>query len=91
MDALSAGKILVISEKAGVSQYIVDGESGFILRHGDPEDICETLCRAFGQKSRWPEISAKARAVYEAHFTQRRFEERLFRALGLSEVNAETY
>jgi O-antigen biosynthesis protein len=84
MDALSAGKILVISAKTGVSRYIVDGESGFILKDNNPEDICQTLCRVFEQRSRWRDIGAKGREVYDANFTPTKFHERLFHALDLS-------
>jgi O-antigen biosynthesis protein len=85
IDALGAGKILVISATSGISQYVVDGESGFILRDNGPEDICATLCRVFERKSRWPTIKAKARELYEAHFTRQRFKERLLHALGPGE------
>ena len=84
LEALSAGKILVCSGTTGTSEYIADGESGFMLVENGPEDICATLCRALAQKSRWPQIGAKARELYESHFTQDRFKARLFRALGLA-------
>ena len=84
MDALCAGKILIASATSGISRYLVDGESGFILRNNGPEDISATLCRALAQKSRWPQIGAKAKELYESHFTQDQFKARLFRALGLA-------
>jgi glycosyltransferase involved in cell wall biosynthesis len=82
IDALGAGKVLIASATSGVSRYLVDGESGFILRDNSPENICLTLCRAFEQRQRWPEIGARAREIFEAHFTRQRFKEQLLSALG---------
>jgi O-antigen biosynthesis protein len=81
MDVLGAGRILVISATSGVSRYVVDGESGFILHGNDPEDVCATLCRVFEARARWPEIATKARMVFESNFTRQQFKERLLRAL----------
>jgi glycosyltransferase involved in cell wall biosynthesis/SAM-dependent methyltransferase len=83
IDALGANKILVTSNSTGVSHYLGDGESGFILRHNTAEEICTTLCRVLENRSRWHEIGATARTVYEAHFTRNRFKRQLFDALGL--------
>jgi GT2 family glycosyltransferase len=83
IDALGAGKILIASATSGISRYLVDGKSGFILYDNSAEDICGTLCRAFDQKRRWSEVGARAREIYEAHFTRQRFKEQLLNALGL--------
>jgi GT2 family glycosyltransferase len=82
MDALSAGKILIASANSGISHFLVDGETGFILRDNDPECICATLGRVFEKRQRWPEIGARAREIYEAHFTRQRFKDQLLNALG---------
>jgi O-antigen biosynthesis protein len=83
IDALGAKKILVISNSTGVSHYLIDGESGFILPHNTAEEICAVLCRVLQKRPRWPEIGGNARAVYEAHFTRSRFKQRLCDALAL--------
>jgi GT2 family glycosyltransferase/glycosyltransferase involved in cell wall biosynthesis len=90
MEALAAGKILVCSKTTGTAAYIVDGESGFLLHENGPEDICATLERVFEQMPNWPRIGANARRVYEAHFTPRAFNARLFRALGLAQASSPT-
>ena len=59
-----------------------------MLVENGPEDIFATLCRALAQKSRWPQIGAKARELYKSHFTQDQFKARLFRALGLFSVDS---
>jgi glycosyltransferase involved in cell wall biosynthesis len=84
IDALGANRILVASNSTGVSHYLSDGESGFILPHNTAEGIRGTLCRVLDKRSRWPEIGARARAVYEAHFTRDRFKQQLFKALALA-------
>jgi glycosyltransferase involved in cell wall biosynthesis/SAM-dependent methyltransferase len=81
IDALGANKVLVTSSSTGVSHYLSDGESGFILPNNTAEDICTALCRVLEKRSRWPEIGRQARAVYEAHFTRNRFKRRLLDAL----------
>jgi len=83
IDALAAGKILVISVAAGISHYIVDGESGFVVHHMGPEGIGATLKRALEGSAEWPRIAANARRLYETHFTPRQFRNRLLRALEL--------
>ncbi|QGM46597.1 glycosyltransferase [Methylocystis heyeri] len=83
MSALSAGKIVVISSTCGVSSYVTDSESGFVLAHNGPRDVAETLQRALDMRDKWPEIGANARKVYDEHFSPARFSERLRQALEL--------
>lgn len=84
IDALAAGKVLIVSATTGVSHYLNDGESGFILPSNTAEGICATLCRVLKERPRWPEVGVKARKVYEAHFTRDRFKQQFLDALGLS-------
>jgi glycosyltransferase involved in cell wall biosynthesis len=85
IDALGGGKILVISGTAGVSRYVTDSVSGFIVCDNSPKEMCGTLVRAFDLKPRWPEIGAIARELYEANFTREQFKQRVLRALDLED------
>jgi len=86
IDALGAGKILIISSTSGISRYLEDGETGFVFHDNTAEDLCHALCRAFERKARWPEIGVKARKLYIENFTRQRFKERLLRALDLKKM-----
>jgi glycosyltransferase involved in cell wall biosynthesis len=81
MEALASGKVLVCSKTTGTSEYIQDGESGFILRDNEAESVKATLQLVLDRMHDWPRIGANARGVYEAHFTPRHFEERILQAL----------
>ena len=82
LDALAAGKILVVSQEVGTSAYLEDGVSGFVLPRNHPEDIAETLSRIAAARIRWPEIGQAAQRVFREHFSTGRFAGRLLGLLG---------
>lgn len=73
VDALAAGKILIASPSVGISQFIVDGVSGFLSPTPAPEDLAATLLRAISVRSQWARIGAAARLVVDANFRQEEF------------------
>jgi O-antigen biosynthesis protein len=83
IEALAAGKVLICSATTGTADYIIDGQSGFILHHNGPHDVCQTLMRVLDRKAEWADIGANARRLYETRFTPDAFKTRLFRLLGL--------
>ncbi|HYZ61099.1 MAG TPA: glycosyltransferase [Acetobacteraceae bacterium] len=84
LDALAAGKVLVVSRDVGTSAYLQDGVSGFVLEANHPDDIASVLGRIIAQRQRWPEIGEAARRVFQEQFSRARFEGRLLALLSES-------
>ena len=45
-EALACGKSIVATDVSGVSETVVDGKNGFIVRNRDPETYAQAICDA---------------------------------------------
>lgn len=73
VDALAAGKILVTTRSAGVSDFVIDGSSAFIAQTPSPDNLAHALVRAANSRGTLQQMSRKARADYERAFSSERF------------------
>ena len=55
MEAMAAGKPVVATAVGGVSELVVDGETGFLISCGDPPGMAEKIC----QLAKDPELRRK--------------------------------
>lgn len=81
LDALSCGKVLVVSRTTGTSAYLRSGSSGVILEDNTAEEIADVLGMLASDKRLRDRLARGGRKVFEQHFTQERFARRLTEAL----------
>jgi len=66
LEAMAAGKPVVTSAIAGVDEVVGDGETGLLVRAGDPEALAEALRRVVGDAELRARLGAAARRRAEA-------------------------
>lgn len=70
LEALAAGLPIVTTDRATISETVVDGVSGFVLPDPDPEKLARRVLELLHQDALHESVSVAARARYEARFTQ---------------------
>ncbi len=68
VDAAALGKPIVTGETPPVARFFKDGESVFFCRTADPEDLAQTILRAYNAHDR-DKVGAAAREVVKSHFS----------------------
>jgi colanic acid/amylovoran biosynthesis glycosyltransferase len=76
MEALAAGLCVVASRLSGIPELVRDGETGFLVEPGDPEDLAAGLARALGDGCAGLDREAGRRLV-ESEFSVERSAEQL--------------
>ena len=69
LEAMAAGKPVVASPVGGVPRIVRDGETGFLVPHGDPETLAERLLRLLRDAELRARFGANARRYAVEHFT----------------------
>lgn len=80
LEAMRAGKAC-IGAAGAASEIIVDGETGFVVRPGDGEQLLESLTRLFRESGRRRVMGERGRERFLEHFTLESFRERFLRLL----------
>lgn len=80
-EAMMHSRIGITSDQCGISDFIEDGKSGFIVKTDDMNDMKEKMEWVILNKEKLPEIGKNARMVYEKNFSMGAFGERLERIL----------
>lgn len=78
-EAMMRGKVCIVSDSAGIAEYIISGENGFVFRNEDEEDLAEKMSWCIEHRDALPRIGRKARRIYENYFTVEKFGDRLER------------
>jgi glycosyltransferase involved in cell wall biosynthesis len=86
LEAICRGIPLVTTDRATITDTVVDGESAFVLDEPDPDDLAERVLQLLADADLRDRMSRAARARYEALFTQEVADRRL--ADWLTEVAA---
>jgi len=69
LEAMAAGKPVVASPVGGVPRVVRDGETGFLVPHGDPGMLADRLARLLGDADLRHRLGANARRDALARFT----------------------
>lgn len=69
IEAMMHRRTCIVSDAAGIAEYIVQGENGFIFRNGDGEDLADKIRWCINYRDKLCNIGKRAREVYEACFT----------------------
>ena len=89
LEALSSGTPVVATRVGGIPEIVANGEEGFIVEPGDPEELAEAIAFLLSDFNLWLKMSLKARrrAVekYSIERVGRLYEETYFEALELAQ------
>lgn len=80
-EGMMYGKACIVSDSAGMAEYVVDGENGLIFKTGNVEDLSEKLAWTIRNRRKLQKMGIKARHTYETYFSLETFGERLEAAL----------
>ncbi len=80
-EAMMRGKICIVSDSAGIAEYIISGENGFVFQNENAEELAGRMAWCIENKDKLPCIGMKARRVYENDFSMEKFGNRLERLL----------
>lgn len=76
-EGMMYGKVCIVSENAGTSQYITDGYNGLIFKTGDVSDLTAKMNWILDNYEQRTRIGLNARKVYEDYFSMEKFTKRL--------------
>jgi glycosyltransferase involved in cell wall biosynthesis len=74
-------KTCIVSDNAGMAEYVENGKNGFVFKSEDVEDLYNKMNWCIENKDRLNDIGARARKTYEDYFTMQKFGERLEKML----------
>lgn len=77
LEALAAGLPVITTDRGTIAETVVDGDSGFVLKDPDPEQLAERMLLLIEDEGLWGRMSRAARARYADCFTQGQAERRL--------------
>lgn len=83
LEAQASARPVVLTETPGADDYVVDGETGFLVRGGQAGAIAERLVHLIDDRDSAQALGQRARARVEANFTSRHLADRLGSAVGL--------
>ncbi len=69
IEAFAAGLPVLASRLGAMAELVEDGETGWLFRPGDADDLAAKLEQAFAQPKALAHMSLKARAAYRARYT----------------------
>ena len=71
--AMRMGKCVIVNERQGTQDYIMDGETGIVVREKDPEALKNAITSLLSDEARRREISRSAMAFAAEHFSISRY------------------
>lgn len=67
----------IVSDAAGIAEYIKDGADGFVVRQGDAQALAAKIGWCVEHRDRLEQIGKNARQIYEQHFSMEVFEKNI--------------
>ena len=77
MEGFMNEKMGIVSEKAGISDFITDGVDSFIVPNEDIEAFASKMIWAINHKDEVVTMGKKARKIYDRNFSMKAFENRI--------------
>jgi glycosyltransferase involved in cell wall biosynthesis len=62
---MSLGIPSILSDRNGVSNLITNYENGFVVKHGDGDDLAGKINLLIEDKKLWGKISANSQGIYK--------------------------
>ena len=72
LEAMAAGKPVIATDVGGNPEVVVDGETGFLIRPGDPEGLASRIAFLLGDQARAHELGAKGKMRVDQTFSLER-------------------
>lgn len=72
LEALAAGVPVIATEAGGVSEMVIDGQTGRLLPNRDPAALAQAMLAVLAEPGAARALTGAARAHVEAHFTVER-------------------
>lgn len=76
------GKLVIVSDAAGIADYITDRSDGLLFRSEDVKQLAELMEWAIMHREQVRQIGNAAKGVYEKNFTLEIFERNLLELMG---------
>lgn len=70
-------KITIVSEAAGVAEFVEDGKNGFILKYENVEQLCELIRYIIANPKEAAKVGDASREIYDSHFSMEIFKDRI--------------
>lgn len=70
-------KVCIVSEAAGIADFVRDKENALICKKEDSEDLCRQISWVIEHENELQEIRKNARETYERNFSMKAFENQL--------------
>lgn len=77
--AMQYGIPCIVSDQVGQSEYIMDGENGFIFPSEDAKALAEKIIYCIENKENLKKIGEDSRKIYEKYFSENAMEENLWK------------
>jgi len=76
-EAMAIGRPVIGSRHGGISELVIDGETGLLCEEGNVDALEQAIERILGMQASWPQILARAREVVETTYALSRTTEDL--------------
>ena len=81
----------IVSDAAGIADFIKDGIDGIIFKSGDVDDLYDKMLWCINNKDIAEKIGKKGRRLYESTFSKAVFDNNLMRILRKMENDKRDY
>lgn len=80
-EAMMMKKPCIISDSAGMAEYIIHQWNGLVFKNESPEELADRIVWCIENRKLLKEIGENARKTYEEHFTMEKFGQRVMSVL----------
>jgi len=81
VEAMAAGRPVVVTNVGGLPEIVTDGETGLVVRPDDPPALADAVARLLEDPEAAREVASRASSTARARFTLERYERELTAAL----------
>lgn len=67
-EAMAIGRPVIGTRHGGISELVIDGETGLLCEEGNVDALGHAIDRILGMQASWPQMLAKARGVVETTY-----------------------
>jgi len=76
-EAFSTGRPVIASDRGGMSDFVKNGETGFIFKSGDIDELTEKIIKVFKSEDLFKKLSSNCRKFAFCNFTPEKHSQRI--------------